>query len=95
MKVCKYNGGKYMKGIISVIMAVYDGEEYLKDCIESILNQSFKDFELIIINDGSTDNSLNIIKEYIKRDKRIRVINQKNAGLTKSLNKGLKKAKGK
>ena len=83
-----------MNPTISVIMSVYNGERYLKDSIESILNQSFSDFEFIIINDGSTDNSNNIIIEYSKSDSRIVFVNQKNIGLTKSLNKGLKIAKG-
>lgn len=81
---------------ISVIMSVYDGEKYLDESIQSILNQTFKDFEFIIINDCSTDNSLYIIKQYAKNDKRIVLIqNEENIGLTKSLNKGLKIAKGK
>lgn len=81
---------------ISVIMSVYDGEKYLDESILSILNQTFKDFEFIIINDCSTDNSLYIIKQYAKKDKRIVLIeNEENIGLTKSLNKGLKIAKGK
>jgi glycosyltransferase involved in cell wall biosynthesis len=80
---------------ISVIMAVYNTEEYLEEAIRSILNQTFKNFEFIIINDKSTDNSLNIIKKYIKIDKRIILINNdKNIGRTASRNKGLKIAKG-
>jgi glycosyltransferase involved in cell wall biosynthesis len=81
---------------ISTIMAVYNSEKFLSEAIESILNQTFKDFEFIIINDCSTDNSLKIIKEYQKKDNRIILINnKKNVGLTKSLNIGLKEAKGK
>jgi len=81
---------------ISVLLSVYNSSRFLSETIESILNQSFVDFELIIIDDGSTDNSLKIIKEYQKKDKRIRVIsNKKNLGLTRSLNKELKIAKGK
>jgi glycosyltransferase involved in cell wall biosynthesis len=77
---------------ISVIMSVCNGEEYLREAIESILNQSFNDFEFIIVNDGSNDNTLDIIKSY--DDKRIRIINNaQNIGLTKSLNKALKVAK--
>jgi glycosyltransferase involved in cell wall biosynthesis len=79
---------------ISVIMSVYNAETYLEKSINSILNQNFKNFEFIIINDGSTDNSLDIIKKYAEKDKRIIVINQENCGLTKSLNIGIKKAKG-
>jgi glycosyltransferase involved in cell wall biosynthesis len=81
---------------ISIIMAVYNSEKFLNEAIESILNQAFKDFEFIIIDDCSTDNSLDIIKNYARQDKRIILIeNKKNIGLTKSLNKGLKLAKGK
>lgn len=79
---------------ISVVMSVYNGKKYLKEAIESILNQTFKDFEFIIINDGSTDKTERIIKNY--NDLRIKLINnKKNIGLTKSLNKGLRIAKGK
>ena len=80
---------------ISVIMSVYNGEKYLAEAIESILEQTFKDFEFIIIDDGSTDKSLEILKEYAKKDSRIKIIaNQKNIGLTKSLNIGIKQAQG-
>jgi len=80
---------------ISVVMSVYNGEKYLRDSIESILEQTFRNFEFIIINDGSTDNTHKIIKEYAERDKRICLINQQNIGLTKSLNRGLKISRGK
>ena len=77
----------------SVIMSVYNGEKYLREAIECILNQTFTDFEFIIVNDGSTDNSLEIILSY--SDERIKIINnEKNIGLTKSLNKALKQARG-
>jgi len=79
---------------ISVIMSVYNGEGYLSESIESILNQSYSDFEFIIINDGSTDGSYELIKNFAKRDKRINIFNQNNIGLTKSLNKGLRLAEG-
>ena len=78
---------------ISVLMPVYNGDKYLKKSINSILRQTFDDFELIIINDGSTDLSLSIIKSY--QDKRIKIINNsKNIGIAYSLNKGLNKANG-
>ncbi|MBD3282362.1 MAG: glycosyltransferase, partial [Candidatus Portnoybacteria bacterium] len=78
---------------VSIIMSVYNGERYLRDAIESILNQSFKDFEFIIINDGSRDSSKKIVQSY--KDPRIVFIeNKKNIGLTKSLNKGIKLARG-
>lgn len=77
---------------VTVLMSVYNGEKYLREAIESILNQTFRDFEFIIINDGSSDSSKDIILSY--KDSRIRTIdNKQNIGLTKSLNKGLKMAK--
>lgn len=77
-------------------MAVYNSEKYLSEAIESILNQTFDDFEFIIINDYSTDNSLKIIKKYAKKDKRIKLINnEKNLGRAKARNLGLKIAKSK
>lgn len=80
---------------VSVVMAVYNGEKYLKDAIESILDQTFRDFEFIIVDDGSTDKTLEILKEYERKDKRIKIIiNKANIGLTKSLNKAIKEAKG-
>ena len=81
--------------LVSVVMSVFNGGTFLKNSIESVINQSYKDLELIIINDGSTDDSKIIIKEYAKLDSRIIQINQKNIGLTKSLNKGINIARGK
>ena len=78
--------------IISVVMSVFNGEDYLREAIESILFQTYTDFEFIIVNDGSTDKSLEIIKSY--DDDRIIVIDQKNIGLSKSLNKGVAASKG-
>jgi len=78
---------------VTVLMSVYNGEKYLREAIESILNQTFKDFEFLIINDGSTDRTAEILQSY--DDPRIKIINnEKNIGLTKSLNKGLKMARG-
>lgn len=79
--------------LLSVLLPVYNAEEYVFDAISSILNQSFEDFELIIINDGSTDNSLGIIKEF--HDNRIILIDQLNKGLIETLNLGLSLCKGK
>ncbi len=78
--------------ILSVVMAVYNGEKYIKEAIDSILNQSYTDFEFIIINDGSTDNTLAILESY--HDQRIKVISHQNVGHSKSLNVGIKEAKG-
>lgn len=81
---------------ISVIMSVYNSFNFLSESIESILDQTIDNIEFIIIDDGSTDNSQNIIKKYINKDSRIILINNDlNIGLTKSLNKGLKRARGK
>ena len=78
---------------VTVLMSVYNGEKYLNEAIDSILGQTFKDFEFSIINDGSTDRTAKVLKSY--QDPRIKIINnEKNIGLTKSLNKGLKMAKG-
>ena len=79
--------------LISVVLSVYNAEKYLTEAIESILNQSFRNFEFIIINDGSTDRSLEIIKSY--DDKRIVLISRENRGLIASLNEGIEQAKGK
>ena len=80
---------------VSVVMSVYNGSRYLRESIESILSQSFTDFEFIIIDDGSTDNTWEILTQYSDRDRRIRLFqNEKNLGLTKSLNKGLRLARG-
>lgn len=81
--------------LISVVMSVYNSEEYIDESIMSILSQTFKDFEFIIINDGSTDGSLNIIKEYVNKDNRIVLISRENKGLPYSLNEGISKARGK
>ncbi|MEH7577966.1 glycosyltransferase family 2 protein [Priestia megaterium] len=80
---------------ISVAMSVYNGEKYLKEAIDSILNQTYPDFEFIICDDASNDGSVDIIEEYIKVDKRIVLIkNETNLGLASSLNKCIWKAKG-
>jgi len=79
---------------ISVVMPMYNSEKYLNESIKSILNQTFKDFELIIIDDGSTDNSIKIVESY--NDKRIKLFqNEKNLGTVKTRNIGLEKSKGK
>lgn len=80
---------------VTVLMSCYNGEKWLSESIESILSQSFKDFEFLIIDDGSRDRSLSILKEYEKKDPRIHIVSKKNSGLPDSLNIGLKKAKGK
>ena len=81
------------KPIISVVLPVYNEEKFIGECIESILNQTYRDFELIIINDASTDGSVGIINNFL--DPRIVLIhNNNNLGIAKSLNRGFEKAKG-
>lgn len=90
----KYNGTSG-KPKVTVLMPVYNGEKYLREAIDSILNQTFTDFEFLIIDDGSTDCTWRIMKEHAARDPRIVLVhNDTNLGLTKSLNKGLDMAKG-
>jgi glycosyltransferase involved in cell wall biosynthesis len=80
--------------LISVVLPVYNVEQYIEECMNSILNQTFQDFEILVIDDCSTDNTLNIIKSF--NDKRIVIIEkEKNKGLIDSLNIGFKAAKGK
>ncbi len=78
----------------SIIIPVYNVEEYLKECLESIINQSFKDFEVICVNDGSTDNSLKILQKYAENDERFKVLNQENQGQGVARNNALKIANG-
>lgn len=80
--------------IISVLMGVFNNSVFLKEAIESILNQTYSNFEFIIVDDGSTDSSLVIINEFAENDSRIKVIQQDNKGLTKALNKALSIARG-
>lgn len=76
-------------------MSVYNSDRFLSEAIESILNQTFTDFEFLIVDDGSTDDSLKILQEYASKDKRITLISRENKGLTRSLNELLSLAKGK
>lgn len=78
--------------LISVVMAVYNGQDYVADAVESILAQTFTNFEFIIIDDGSTDQSKEILKQYASQDSRIRLYSQENMGLTRSLNRGIQYA---
>ena len=79
---------------ITIIVPIYNASHYLCECIESILSQSFRDFELILVNDGSTDDSLDICKKYEQSDDRIIVVSQTNSGVSKARNRGLDVAKG-
>lgn len=83
------------KDLISVIVPVYNVEKYLDKCLTSILDQSYQNLEIILIDDGSTDNSRKICDEYKKKDQRIKVIHKKNGGLSDARNVGIKSATGK
>lgn len=76
---------------LSVIVPVYNVEKYLPDCLDSLISQTLKKFQIICVDDGSTDGSRDVLKEYAKKDKRITVINKKNGGLSSARNAGLKK----
>ena len=79
---------------VSVLLPVFNGERFLKDAVGSILNQSYDDFEFIIVNDGSTDGTLTILNAFASSDCRIRIISRANTGLTIALNEGLQSARG-
>lgn len=80
--------------MISVIVPIYNTSSYLKECLDSILIQTYNNFELICVDDGSTDNSLKILEEYALKDDRIKIITQENSGAAIARNKGLELAKG-
>jgi len=83
------------KPMVTILMPVYNGQKYLKEVMKSIVNQTFRNFEFLIINDGSIDKTEKILEQYKEKDVRIKVLNRKqNIGLTKSLNEGLKIARG-
>ncbi len=83
------------KDLISIIVPFYNVEKYASKCIKSVINQTYKNIEIILIDDGSPDNCGKICDEYAKKDKRIKVIHKKNGGLSDARNTGLKIAKGK
>ena len=80
--------------MISVIIPVYNVEEYLRECIDSVLKQTYKVFEIILVDDGSTDGSGDICDEYVEKDARVRVIHQENQGLSEARNEGFASASG-
>lgn len=84
-----------MKPIVSIIVPVYNVEKYLNRCVDSIINQSYKDIEIILVNDGSTDNCGKIIDDYKNNDDRVKVIHKENGGLSDARNFGIDVAKGK
>lgn len=80
---------------ISIIVPIYNAEKYIEECLESILNQKYRDFEVILVDDGSKDESGMICDKYMAEDSRIKVIHQKNRGISAARNTGLKEARGK
>ncbi len=82
------------KPAISILVPIYNVERYLNQCLDSLVNQTLKDIEIICLNDGSTDSSLDIIKKFAEEDKRIIIIDKPNSGYGDSMNIGLKRAKG-
>ena len=80
--------------VLSVIIPVYNTEKYLIKCLDSVINQTFKNLEVICVNDGSTDNSLEILKKYQSIDDRVKIINKKNGGLSSARNIGIEHAQG-
>ncbi len=84
-----------MKDVISIIVPVYNVEEFIDECIKSLISQTYENIEIILVNDGSTDKSGYICREYESKDNRIKVINQKNGGVSSARNIGLMQATGK
>jgi len=84
-----------MNDLISIIIPIYNTEEYLERCLDSIINQSYKNLEIILVDDGSTDLSKEICNNYLKKDKRIKYFKKENGGLSSARNYGIKKANGK
>lgn len=80
--------------MISIVIPIFNSEKYLLECLNSVLNQSFSDFEVLCINDGSIDRSKEICEQYVRKDKRFRLYNQKNAGVSVARNLGIEKAQG-
>ncbi len=95
LKKC-YNYGKEGRNMkkISIVVPVYNVQKYLSKCIDSLINQTYKDIEIILVDDGSLDGSGNICDAYAKKDKRIKVIHKKNGGLSDARNKGIEIATG-
>ncbi len=84
-----------MKSLVSVIIPIYNVEQYIEKCLDSVINQTYKDLEIICVNDCSPDNSAQILLEYAQRDTRIKIVNrEKNGGLSAARNTGLDEAKG-
>lgn len=84
-----------MKALVSIIIPVYNTDEFLEECLDSVINQTYSKLEIIAVNDGSTDRSLEILKGYANKNKNFKIINQKNSGPSIARNQGIQMAKGK
>ena len=82
------------KGLVSIITPCYNGAKYVAETIESVINQTYKKWEMIIVDDGSKDKSAEIIKTYVNKDSRIKYIYQNNAGSAAARNNGIRRAQG-
>ena len=91
----KYNMNPMSNSMVSIIIPVYNTEEFVEEAVRSIMNQTLQDIEIIIINDGSTDNSLSIIRKLANEDDRIQIYSRENKGLSATRNQGIYIAKGK
>lgn len=85
---------KMITPLVSVIIPFYNVEKYIAECLESVINQSYDNIEIIMVDDGSPDNSLQIVKEYAKQDGRIKVVEQANGGVASARNHGIRESKG-
>lgn len=83
-----------MQPKVSVIVPVYNVGQYIERCVNSLVEQTLKEIEIIFVNDGSTDNSVHILNKYLEKDIRIQIVNQKNSGVSMARNKGIQEAKG-
>lgn len=83
-----------MDGLVTIIIPCYNAEKYIAETIQSVINQTYKNWELIVVNDGSTDNSLNIIKEFAANDSRVSFIDKENTGVSDTRNKAIALSKG-
>lgn len=79
---------------VSIVIPIYNVERYLRQCLDSVVNQTLKDIEIICVDDGSTDSSPDIIKEYVDKDPRVKVITKPNSGYGNSMNRGFDMAEG-
>lgn len=79
---------------VSIVMPIFNGERFLRSSLDSLLAQTFQDFEVICVNDGSTDLSESIINEYAERDSRVKTVNQANGGVASARNAGIENAEG-